>query len=81
MSVLPSGGCRGLLEGMGNSPVGINDWLHNALREPLKDLIPEDSKYSYTFDKFEVLVALGFRDMEGTCFDNWFSLWFIHVAS
>ena len=69
-----SGDFSGLLEGMGNRPVAIHDWLHDALRQPLRALIPEDDKYSYTFDKFEVLAALGFRSIEDPIYDEWFPL-------
>ena len=46
------------LEGFENSHAAINDWLHRALRQPLKSLIADDVKYSYVFDKFEILVSL-----------------------
>ena len=65
-----SGDFSGLLEGMGNRPLAINDWLHGALRQPLRVLIPDDDKYSYIFDKFEVLAALGFRSMVGPIFGD-----------
>ena len=68
-----SGGFGGLLEGMGDGPVAINDWLHDALRQPLRALILDDDKYIYTFDKFEVLAALRFRSMEDPIYhDEWF---------
>ena len=34
--------------------------LHDALRQPLKQLIPDDENYSFIFDKLEILIALGF---------------------
>ena len=37
-----------------------SDWLHDALRQPLKQLIPDDENYSFIFDKLEILIALGF---------------------
>ena len=50
------------------------DGLHKVLRQPLKALIPEDDKYSYVFDKFEVIAALGFANMRSQGFDGWFRL-------
>ena len=38
----------------------LSDWLHDALRQPLKQLIPDDENYSFIFDKLEILIALGF---------------------
>ena len=46
------------LEGFENSQAAISDWLHVALRQPLKSLVADDVKYSYVFDKFEILVSL-----------------------
>ena len=49
-----------LLEGMEKKYVPLSDWLHDALRQPLKQLIPDDENYSFIFDKLEILIALGF---------------------
>ena len=46
------------LEGFEKSHAAINDWLHGALRQPIKSLIADDVKYSYVFDKCEMLVSL-----------------------
>ena len=51
---------KDLLEGMERHYVPLSDWLHDALRQPLKQLIPNDEKYSLIFDKLEILIALGF---------------------
>ena len=51
---------QNLLEGMEKSYVPLSDWLHKALRQPLQQLIPDDEKYSFVFDKLEILIALGF---------------------
>ena len=70
---IANAGFKGLLEGMETRPMAINDWIHDALRQPLRVLIPDDDKYKYTFDKFEVLAALGFRSMEDPIYDDeWF---------
>ena len=60
---------RGMLEGMQNSHLRINHWLHGALRQPLKPLIQDDDRYSYVFDRLEVLAALGYRS-------GWDADWF-----
>ena len=49
-----------LLEGMEKKYVPLSDWLNDALRQPLKQLIPDDENYSFIFDKLEILIALGF---------------------
>ena len=55
---------QSLLEGKENRHLPINDWLHDALRAPLRQFIPDDIKYSLVFDKFEILAALGFGSMQ-----------------
>ena len=52
--------------------------LHKVLRQPLKALIPEDDKYSYVFDKFELIAALGFANMRSQDFD-WFRGGISHI--
>jgi hypothetical protein len=47
------------LEGMDSRFAPLNDWLHAALRQPTKRLIPNEGRYTYVFDKLEVLMALG----------------------
>jgi hypothetical protein len=49
-----------ILAGMERRHAPLNDWLHKALREPTKRLIPSDERYTYVFDKLEMLVALGY---------------------
>ncbi len=68
------GGFKGLLEGMGNRPFAINDWLHNALRPPLRSLVPEDDEYSYAFDKFEAIAALAYGRTRIPTFGDWFPI-------
>ena len=48
------------LEGMTGRYVPLSDWVHDALRQPLKSLLPNDGKYDLTFDKLEILISLGF---------------------
>ena len=47
-----------LLEGMERHYVPLNDWLHDALRETLRRIIPDDKRYTLNFDTFEILAAL-----------------------
>ena len=49
---------QALLEGMERRQVPLSDWLHATLREPLKNVMQDDSRYTLTFDKFELLMAL-----------------------
>lgn len=48
------------LEGMDRRHAPLNDWLHAALRQPTKRLIPNEDRYTFVFDKLEVLMALGY---------------------
>lgn len=59
--LLQGSGCDWkILEGMERHHTPMNDRLHDHLRAPLKNLIPNDSRYSLIFDKLELLMALGF---------------------
>ncbi len=59
-----------LLEGTGNRPAPFNLWMHAALRQPLKQLIPDEGKYALTFDKLEILVGLSFAHLDKSP-DHW----------
>ena len=52
-----------VLEGMESHKLPVNDWIHDALRAPMRSLFVDDGKFSYAFDKFEILVSLGFRHL------------------
>lgn len=47
-----------------NYHLPVNDRIHDILREPLRDVIPDDRTYSDTFDKFEYLRSLVEYDHE-----------------
>ena len=49
-----------ILEGMERRYAPLNDWLHDVLREPARRVLQNDARYTYTFDKLEVLMALGY---------------------
>ena len=61
-----------LLEGMKGRYEALSDWIHDALRQYLKPLIPDDDKYDLTFDKLEILIALGFGPVADPLYKNWF---------
>ena len=65
---------KDMLEGYEKNYFPINDWLHDVLREPLKSLIPDDDRYSHVFDKFELLVSLGFAHVQdsNSIYAGWF---------
>ena len=67
---------KDMLEGYERNYVPINDWLHDALRETLRSLIPDDDRYSHVFDKFELLASLGFNSAQdhNSIFAGWFPL-------
>jgi hypothetical protein len=47
----------------------VSDYLHGALREVLRDLLPRDAEYTHYFDRFEVLLALIYADLVEKHFD------------
>ena len=49
-----------ILAGMERQRAPLNDWLHAVLRQPTRRLIPNDDRYTYVFDKLEMLMALGY---------------------
>lgn len=49
-----------ILAGMDQRHAPLNDWLHGVLRQPARRLIPNDDRYTYVFDKLEMLLALGY---------------------
>ena len=50
-----------LLQGMENSCVPLNDWIHDTLRPYVRHIIPDDENYGLVFDKLEILIALGYE--------------------
>lgn len=49
-----------LLEGMDRRYAPLNDWLHALLLPRFRSLVPSESRFSYCFDRLEVLMALSF---------------------
>lgn len=49
-----------LLEGMERHHAPLNDWLHTLLAPHFLGIIPSEKKYTYAFDKLEVLMALSY---------------------
>jgi hypothetical protein len=49
-----------LLEGMGRRHAPLNDWLHALLQPRFRSIIPSESRFSYSFDRLEILMALSF---------------------
>jgi len=49
-----------ILEGMDRHYAPVSDWLQRTLRSSLTQLIPDDERYAYVFDKLEVLMALSY---------------------
>ena len=48
-----------LLDGTENSNMPLHDWLHDTVRPYTKDILPENDRYSFIFDKLELLISLG----------------------
>ena len=52
-----------LLPGMDRRHTPLSDWIHDGLRQHFKQLIPSDQRYSLTFDRLEILIALGYTHL------------------
>lgn len=39
----------------------LNDWIHKTLQPFTKNIVIDDNRYTYTFDKLELLILLCFR--------------------
>ena len=42
----------------------VNDYLHQILREPLREVIPRDAHYTNCFDRFEYLWVMSYLDLQ-----------------
>lgn len=64
IDILPSGsliqqyGHGKLLEGMDGRFAPLSDWMRNLFLPIFRQLIPSETKYTYVFDKLEILFAL-----------------------
>lgn len=61
-----------LLVGMERHHVPLSDWIHDVLRLPLKETIPSDQRYTLTFDRLEILTALGYYHLQE--YRDWFPM-------
>lgn len=48
-----------ILEGMERHYAPLNEWMHDMLRLHAQRIIPDKNRYTFMFDKFEILIALG----------------------
>ena len=55
---------KGVIEGMERHYFPMNDWLHDVLRDPFRQLIPDDNKYSLAFDTLEILISTAYPRFE-----------------
>ena len=60
LSVLGTGQSLQVLEGMTDRRVPLNDWMHKTLRPHVAPIVPDDRRYTFVFDKLEMLLALGY---------------------
>ena len=51
------------LPGRERSYTPVSDQLFEVLREPLRELLPDDTQYAERFDRFEYLLALVYADI------------------
>ena len=61
----------GILEGMKNRKVPLNDWIHETLWPYAERIIRDDNRYTLVFDKLEILIALSYAHYN----DKW-SEWY-----
>ena len=54
------GHVMGILEGMDKRYAPLNDWIHDILRPHTKRILPDDDRYTFVFDKLEILMALNY---------------------
>ena len=60
-----------MLEGMETRNYPLNDWLHDALRPIATRVIGDPRRYTQTFDKLEVLIALAFSYHGSSFISDW----------
>lgn len=49
-----------LLEGMDRHYAPLNDWLQTLLAPQFRSIIPSEARFTYAFDRLEILIALGY---------------------
>lgn len=49
-----------LLEGMDRHRAPLNDWLQTLLAPQFRGIIPSEARFTYAFDKLEILMALSY---------------------
>lgn len=54
------GSAMQILKGMERRYAPLNDWIHDTLWQHFQHVFPNKDKYTLTFDKFEMLIALGY---------------------
>ena len=54
-----------MLEGMDTRAVPLNDWIHKALWRHVERIIPDNDRYTFVFDKLEILIALSYAHHKG----------------
>ena len=54
-----------MLEGMHESYVPLNDWMHETLRPYAERIIRDKNRYTLVFDKLEILMALSYAHHRG----------------
>ena len=51
-----------LLEGMNDRRAPLSDWLFALLKSKAKGIVPSEARFTFAFDKLEVLMALGYAN-------------------
>ncbi|PSB27093.1 SIR2 family protein [Chlorogloea sp. CCALA 695] len=58
LSIMDNKVAEKLLNEGGGRHTPLSDYLHKILREPLRDFLPQEDRYTKCFDRFEYLLAL-----------------------
>ncbi len=67
-------GAMKILEGMDRCRAPLNAWIHNTLRPYAERIISDNNRYTLTFDKLEILMALSYAHHKGKWSSNMNSL-------
>ena len=54
-----------ILEGMDRKRVPLNDWIHKTLQPFAERIIRDNNRYTFVFDKLEILIALSCAHYRG----------------
>ena len=71
-----SGGAKvmQILDGMEKRLLPLNEWIHDTLRPHAERIILGNDRYTFVFDKLEILMALSYAHHKGQWSSDWKSI-------